>query len=319
MLLALENQISQELNSPIAIGAERVPTSPPQETRLPNGTPRESIAKLGLSVTVPPNWDAVSRTVADYGWMWGLVNRILPIKVAARTLLEMSGPVPLETGKARAADAAAMLAVSLRARGAGSASRDESLLIGLPSRDPLFRAKQRYADHFVGRIDGSGRLWGALFELGLAGAEQGKQALISLTEQGRQFAALANPILDEGSLLRTLSDEEMSFYNEQVVPEVPRERDCFLAVLEALAENSLRVAELDGLAARVLGNATSADSASSQKTAAIGRLRELGLLSRKSSGRDVSFIISDRGRRYLDILRSRIGEPRTAAATGKVK
>ena len=226
VLLALENQISQELATRSEITDQQTPLAVSREANR-SSFREEPEAASTRGESIQADADAMSRTVSEFGWMWGLVNRVFPMKVAARTLSEMTDGklVPLEAAKERAADSAAELAASLRARGAGSASRDESLLIGLPARDPLFRAKQRYADHFVGRADGLGRLWGAMFELGLAGAEQGKQTFIGLTEHGRTFARLMNPVLDEGSLSRTLSDEEIEFYKIQIVPRVQRERD----------------------------------------------------------------------------------------------
>src|SRR5207245_1177517 len=66
--------------------------------------------------------------------------------------------------------------------------REDSLLTGLPTREPLYKARQRFADHFFGRLDKSGHASGALFELGLAGSNvRGRSIFAALSHEGLAF------------------------------------------------------------------------------------------------------------------------------------
>lgn len=304
VLLALENQISQELQGSTSTQQHRKSSDVSGRSQQKSGRASPVVKILEDGNAIMPSREALGRSVADYGWLWGLINRVFPIKVAARNLMQISrsGIVPLEDAKESAASYATEIAASLTARGAGSATRDESILIGLPAREPLFRAKQRFADHFVGRIDGSTRPWGALFELGLAGIAEDKRSLIGLTALGRRFAELENPVLDGDSKVLTLTEAETNLYMTEIVPAVERELQCFRTLLAGLRTGTTSTDHLQALTIQALGSSTSPESARSQQTAAIGRLRELGLIKRERLGREITFSATSKAESYLLFL-----------------
>ncbi len=163
----------------------------------------EPVATLDLSA-------AASMRVADHGWLWGIVNRVFPIKIALRSLLRESamGPTDLEAAKNLASVRAEAAGRWIATRyGVARPPGDESLLTGLPSREPLFRARERFGDHYFGRVDRKGRASGALFELGLAGVAEKNR--VGLTAGGLTFAKLPNPALDAGDLSTALSADEI--------------------------------------------------------------------------------------------------------------
>lgn len=300
LLVALENQVSLELGSATQSDSDRATGSGESESRaVPVETTSSTIAGQAMEGLPAPE---ESRLTADeHGWLSGFINRLLPVKVAARSLLKLQarGLVTLEELREAAAEDATILAKRLAARGADNAPRDESILIGLPAREPLFRAKRRFADHFVGRADGEGVLHGALFELGLAALEARSTKRVGLTDVGRRFAELSNPVMDEmGPLHSALSTAERDIYLAEVALGIPRERSAFHALLAALTTNAQSVSDLDSLAAKALRATHTRDTARSAKTAAIGRMRDLDLVSRERAARGVYFHATDEGRAY---------------------
>ncbi len=297
LAVAVENQISHEL---------AVDPAP-----APDSTPRIQLREEENDITPGPE-DPVFASAApaalaspdERGWISGFVNRLLPVKVAARSLLELqrTRDVTVDLLRETAAENASRLAKRLAGIEEGGVGRDETLLTGLPARDPLFRAKRRFADHFVVRSGGSSDAHGALVELGLAGLHAVGDSLIGLTAAGQEFASLPNPLLDVGSMrkparaLPALSRQEQQAYIHNVLLVVPRERRAAQVLLEALCRDAQSVPELDAIADRLLGRRFGRTGARGQKTAALGRLRDLDLVSRESTRTGVYFHATDEGR-----------------------
>lgn len=313
--VALENQLSIEL-----------PLSPNSDTSRVDVqaalTDNTSSLPLALGkVSSPVTLDPAETVLAspDSGWLWGMVNRVLPIKVAARSLLldTTDGLARLEGARAYSASRAHKLAQWILAKyGDTKPGRDDTLLTGLPTREPLYKAKERFADFFFGRVDGAGKAWGALFELGLAGVvKNGEKYETALTSGGVQFARLSNPVLDEGNLERALSDEEIDWYVTNIAMQVARERACLETLLGALLDRDLSTDDLTVICQRSLPQGLSEASVQTMKTGALGRLDDLQLISRTRRGRTVSHSATSRGEAMLAVLR----RPPALATKSEVK
>lgn len=311
--LALENQLSLEApahgSRTGAVTSPAPPRVPPQVEHLPQATGAGFSALRVASPVSPSTFEcsaAAHLSVEDQGWIWGIINRIFPIKVALRSLLidSAQGPAVLLSAKSRAGERAESVGKWIQQMYAGNGPpRDESLLTGLPTREPLYRARERFEDHFFGRVDKTGRPWGALFELGMAGVKTAEgHRLVALTTAGATLAVLPNPVLDEARLDRALSEEEIGAYLDMVAAKVPRERSCLLAILEGLLERDMTVAQMDGLARRVLPKRLSDAAAQTMKAGALGRMQDLELITRVKTGRSARFAITQTGESALNKL-----------------
>lgn len=295
-ILALENQLSLE-TSVVAPSAELVADTSPmgQQDRhdFRVDEPR-SAAKL-LAPT-----SAASLNVADDGWLWGIVNRILPIKFALRELYAAHALSPLPLAQQQIAESATLFAQKILANTSTERDRHDTLVTGFPIREPLYPAQQRFSNHYVGRLERSGQTRGALFELGLAGIEYTEgQPSIGLTELGLNLARLPNPTLDSARFDAALSPDEVAYYVENVVPSIPRELDCFVTLLAALENGPKSVEDIDTIVADHLSTRFSPAAIQTQKAGGLGRLRDLGLINRQKDGLTAQFQITEDGQLAL--------------------
>lgn len=305
--VAIENQLS--LEQPAPSGASTVGSGPVSIPGVRGGGGEESplVLRKGIETRTVDSGPAAGLSVEEHGWIWGMVNRVFPIKVAARSLLldSADGAAALHDARQAASERAELVARWLSSRyGNDAPSRDESLLTGLPVREPLYRSRERFADHFFGRLDGSGRSWGALFELGLAGVENVKadSPRVLLTAVGARFASLTNPVLDAGELSVALSAEETDLYLQGVVTRVPRERHSFEVILGALASKELSTEGLSNVAQQNLPKTLTDAAIQTMKAGTVGRMIDLELITRLRTGRTVRFGITNRGERVMAAL-----------------
>jgi hypothetical protein len=282
------------------------------------------LARVAIPQGMPiPTLDATAsahREVLESGWLWGIVNRILPIKIAARSLLiggEIKSGLLQQTAGLAAQRAEAAAKWLFQAYGETPPPREDSLLTGLPMREPLYRARQRFAGNYFGRLDKSGNAWGALFELGLAGTDsRGRTVFAALTREGVAFAALPNPVIDLGETLGgALSATEIETYLDQVVMKVPREKDCFQVLLGALADRDRSVDDLSEVAVRHLPRSFSPAAVQTMKAGALGRLQDLRFVSRIKAGRSARFAITDAGQAAL----GKLGQTETVQSSDGVR
>jgi hypothetical protein len=308
--LALENQLlleAEEMESDRSNG-DKVPLEErrKQSAGEPDVDRRKGFSELALGAipegTPIPTLDTAAtarRDVVESGWLWGIVNRILPIKIAARSLLiggEIKSGMLQQTAGLAAQRAQAAAKWLSQAYGELPPPREDSMLTGLPMREPLYRARQRFADNYFGRLDKSGNAWGALFELGLAGTDaRGRTIFAALTPEGVAFAALPNPVIDLGDLGAALSATEIETYLDQIAMKIPRERHCFQVLLAALADRDRSVEDLSEVAVRHLPRSLSPAAVQTMKAGALGRLQDLRFVTRMKAGRSARFAITEAG------------------------
>lgn len=301
---AVENQIVLESEP---LGSSGLAHDRAARTRRAPGIPdiqflrAADLPPSGATATSSP---AAGLTVVEAGWIWGLVNRLLPLKVAVRVLagLTEQGPEELKdlrkTSSAAAVDLGAWLAAVDRESGH---RREERLSTAFPLRNPADKSVSRFADHFVGRITSTGEIRGALFELGLAGvtSERSPSPAVALTEAGWQFARISNPVLDEGSNARGLSKEESTVYVRNAVTHIPRERDCLRTVLSALRSGPRNTKALDKDIQRHLAPKVGGAEATTLRAGALGRFDDLGLAHEERTPEGGLWTLSERGREVL--------------------
>lgn len=239
-------------------------------------------------------------------WPWGQINKLLPVKFTVRLLanqLSDAEPVvPLDHFKLEAAQRARSFGLWLAGNDKKyGRRRDERLSAGFPIGRVPDTSLNRYATHFVGYERKSDKaLFGALFELKLGNAEVvGTKLSVGLTEAGIQFATIPNPVLDNSDLSSSLGNDEIGFYLEHIRARVPGEAYAFELILGLLTEG---VNGREGLNERIrnrVGLDWTHAVVNTQRTGAMARMYELGLIDKTRHGLKVKYGITDRGMSWL--------------------
>jgi hypothetical protein len=239
-------------------------------------------------------------------WPWGQINKLLPVKFAVRLLanqLTDAEPVaPLEDFKLEAAERARSFGLWLAGNDKKyGRRRDERLSAGFPIGRVPETSLNRYATHFVGHERKSDKaLFGALFELKLGNAEVvGTKLSVGLTQAGVQFATIPNPVLDDSDLSSSLGDEEMGFYLQHIRARVPGEVYAFELILGLLAEGVNGREKLNELIGDRVGLEWTDAVVNTQRTGAMARMYELGLIEKTRDGPRVGYHVTERGTSWL--------------------
>lgn len=316
LVRALRTQLeleSDEQQTLMSFGeAVEADESPPKK-RAPNEPTSESSPPQDVNrrkdPTELPRRDFDVRTVAspaperiDTEPLWGQYNRIFPMKLSLRHLaIWLDGKdtdgAPYKQFRDRTAQIAREYGFWLvelddqMGRGRG-----EKFSAALPTGDKVERSLDRFKTHFVGQIDSEGNLTGSLPNLQFVDIDPETQEF-GITEAGLEFARLINPLLDDQdeTVEHSLSDAERRFYLDNVDAEHPKEARAMRVVAAAIAEGIDRP---DPLSERVrqLSEDWSAAQASTVRSGLVGRLYELGLVTRERVGaRGIRYELTDRG------------------------
>jgi hypothetical protein len=180
--------------------------------------------------------------------------------------------------------------------------RSNSLSTAFPSSGKgADKSRKRYENQFVGRINKDGQLSGLLFDYKLINQVDGGDIL--LTEPGWQFVQLHNPVLERAQEDPTqkLSTDERQFLVEHISKHVSIEDFTFTTLLRIIAEGHNAPREIDSVLSEQLaynGKETSESFRSSQRSGAISRMEDLGLIRRVRNGIHVLYEITDMGENY---------------------
>lgn len=267
-------------------------TSPTDRSRLED----LSLRDIDVATVDPPAADRI-----DTGPLWGQYNRIFPMKLTVRRLAVVldetqSGAAPYQQFREETAQVARAYGLRLEEvdddRGRG---RGEKFSAAFPTGDKIDRSLERFKTHFVGQLDSSGNLTGAPPNLKFVDVDPETREF-GLTHAGLAFARTENPILDEGlESDEPLSEAERRFYLDHVTNEHPAEAEAMHVVATAIANGINRP---EPLSERVgeLSDDWTAQQASTIRSGLIGRMHELGLVSRRRVGaRGVGYDLTERG------------------------
>ena len=249
------------------------------------------------------------RTGHSVPWVWGMVNRVFPLKLVARACANLaagteSGGVPLHVLHREVTATAVSVGAELRAEDE-ALGRDRSARrsVGLPKAgQKAGSSRLRFAHHFVGRRSSDGEYSGGGFETGLLGVIDERHALIAPTKIGWDFARLANPVLDRDGkelLDSNLSEEDARCYLFRVGREVPAEADAFHAILRFLQSGSRTTHQINTEVHPCTPSDAANSVARSVRSGALGRLTDIGAVGRRTIGRGARYEIQPMGREYL--------------------
>ncbi|HSW31795.1 MAG TPA: hypothetical protein VLH75_20095 [Longimicrobiales bacterium] len=295
-LLAAENQLALEAGD-LEPGAAQENESVPRA--LPNGFRGAPVTDLVSADPIPFDKRSDIRDAQGVPWLWGQVNRVFPIKCLTRAMLHLA-PVPTPFD-----ELARALAEPLRGLGfylldmdkRKGTRRDERLSVGFPIGPDRDAAISRFLSLFLGETRQDGRVAGALFTLGLAGIDP--SGFASLTDEGAAFGRLDNPVLDGGEAAEVLSGDERRAYLDHILSSCPGEVSAFATIAAAVRGGRSRNAEVEERLAAGPGAPWSEAVVSTQRSGAMGRMLDLGLITRTRHGRRVEFGLTADGRAFL--------------------
>jgi len=205
---AIDNQLHIEgseigFQEAIGVNGGEVISSPERVRDINKGINMEQV-DVSIETAPMPAFKDLSSSKQDIPeesvWLWGQVNKILPIKIGLRVLLSMQSlekNIILEEFSERATEVAASYGTDIRFyEDRKKKTRDTRISAGLPSEDE-FKSKLRYKGQFLAYIRKDELMEGAMSFLrfvNIRHQESNGPACIYLTEAGAKFAQLSNPV-----------------------------------------------------------------------------------------------------------------------------
>lgn len=305
ILTAIENQLY----------LEKQPAENLISAQIENRSTEEKYDKysLGSLVSKPPSELSGVVTVKEpqpsalsAETLWALYNRVFPVKISLRVLLNMLKSNPTEDGyinlwsvqDSATAEARQLRRKLIRIDKKTRRGHGEKLSTGLPRKGN--RSRDRFKVHFVGSINSKEHIEGApaiLRFVNMRKDEQG-QPQIGITDSGLHFALMENPVLDRADYTQALSEEESEFYLRQISEKLPKEYALSVRVLKAIGEGCNTPKELTEVIAREVSPIKERE-AQAVGSSLISRLSELGLLTRQRIGLKVTYMLTTKARNVL--------------------
>jgi hypothetical protein len=262
-------------------------------------------------VDLPDDIWAFGQEIPLDRWIFGQYNKLLPAKVSCRALahLLISEPkgIVLEEAAQEIARKAAVLGDFLAHLDAtNNIARDDALSTAFPSTgENSDKSRLRYANQFVASVNKEGQISGLLIDLKLINRSGQKATRLMLTETGWQLANMPNPILDgvQDTPIQKFSEDERDFLLNHIAQRVPVEDFAYRAILIAITEGANTPDTIDNSLLKYVPQDTerslSTSFRSSQRSGAISRMTDLGLVERVREGVRVSYIVTDTGEKYV--------------------
>jgi hypothetical protein len=246
-------------------------------------------------------------------WIFGQHNKLLPLKASIRALANLctdqGGGVPLVKASTEIATASETLGTYLRGIDQNlGLVREESLSTAFPSATTdINKSRLRFSNQFVGALNKRGQFRGFPIDLKLLNYRNPKDPKVLLTEAGWTFAALRNPVLDRvADTGEKLSEEERAFLIQHIRDNVPVEDFTIRTVLAALEAGARNPDDLDSALREYMpergDEPFSPAFLSTQRSGAISRMTDLGLVVREREGLRVAYVASESARKYMECL-----------------
>jgi len=184
------------------------------------------------------------------------------------------------------------------ARARSGISMGERLSVGLPDRKgeakKVRKQAERFVSQFVGSVRNKGQ--GLPFELGLLSVDDEGEVLF--TENGVRFMLLSNPLFDTLDAWRdgeSFSEEEKLFLIKMIHRNVPDEFAFMQQLVGWIGDGHDRPKMIEEkISAEYGSNVT---ETSLVRSGTLARMIELGLVSRIQSGRNVTYSLTENGKR----------------------
>jgi len=205
----------------------------------------------------------------DLSLIWSFYNRFFPVKIIIFKLAELISSERLWIDIEELKETAVLMAqdwcrIFKEYESAKQVSRNKKLSIGLPTHpseleglkrkkdrikmeNKITSSKKRFMNQFIGRYyKNDDNFTGACFDLGLMSVKlSGNKCLVSLTDLGKDFALLENPIFHKGKFDKAFSDQEMRFIYEHIIPQFKIEKYLVDDVSKELKIKGLNAKEIE--------------------------------------------------------------------------
>lgn len=202
--------------------------------------------------------------IGESSLIWSFYNRFFPLKIIVIQLAKLISPEKPWVDIEELKETAVLMAqdrcrILKEYESDKQVSRNKRLSIGLPlhpieleglrrkkdirdMEERITSSKRRFMRQFIGRYYESKNdeyFSGACFDLGLMSVKlSGNKCLVSLTDLGKEFAILDNPIFHEVDFDKAFSDQEMKLIYEKVIPQFKIEKKIVDNVIELLKTKS---------------------------------------------------------------------------------
>jgi hypothetical protein len=185
--------------------------------------------------------------------------------------------------------------------------RDDALATAFPTTpDADEKGRKRYANQFTVYQNSRGELSGLMVDLKFANVVvHRKERLIIPTQAAWEFARLPNMALDAvlDDNVEKFTPSERNLLLEHIVSSVPAEAFAYRAVLAAICDGNNTPDKIDA-ALKIYVTKDRAEKLSqsflaSQRSGAVSRMSDLGLVERQRDGIRVSYAITEKGEAFL--------------------
>ena len=248
-------------------------------------------------------------------WLFGQFNKFLPVKATCRALLnlllENPAGIPMTEATNKISHAACGLGDYLNTLDDRlQARREDAFAAAFPSStiEGGGESRLRFGNQFVASMRRD-QLSGFPAALKLVAIDTAKEPRLSLTKAGADFALLENPILDAPGTpaTRKLTLEEVEFLLAHIIRSVPEETSAYASILDAIKSGTNTPDAVDKCLRQrfnlLTDQAITKTFLTTQRTGAISRLVDLGLLARQKEGLRVTYIITQPGKDFRTQLK----------------
>jgi len=245
-------------------------------------------------------------------WIFGQYNKILPAKASCRALAALADSndqeISFDDAIQHISEAAVELGDFLKGHDeSNELKRGSALATAFPtSGDGQEKSRRRYANQFVAGTNKHGQLTGLLFDLKLINHADKAKSRLMLTQPGWEFAKLQNPVLDRAQEEPTqkFNEREQRLLLNHISLSVPMEDYAYRTILGIVSDGIDTPSEID---AELRDRAPISESKkgelsdsflSSQRSGAVSRMEDLGLVDRVRNGIRISYAITEMGQQY---------------------
>jgi len=114
--------------------------------------------------------------------------------------------------------------------------------------EKISASELRFKEQFVGRyIKKENNFKGACFDLRLVRVKTENECFVTLSDFGKEFAMMDNPILDEGKHEANFSNEEVKFITQKIITRFNLEDKITRRILKELEKKNMSSEEIDDI------------------------------------------------------------------------
>lgn len=248
--------------------------------------------------TVEPNPSMLQPTLSGF---W---NKFLPPKITVRVLSNLqrsnNDPIQLALLQEQASLEARAIGLKLvKTEKKSGRKRGDRLFTGLPVKRSNEKSRSRYKSHFVGNLKKNGidGMPGTLRLIDIYKEADGKD-YVQLTNYGKIFSELSNPILDHKKYDETLSEEERNYLIELIRNHLPDEFDEIVYLVELISQGNSTTKHLIEKISESSSN-LSKNQITTSLSGALNRLVDLKLVKRRYDGLSFIYEVTEEGNNII--------------------